>query len=68
LHSTKWSNGKTKKDGNHFLPKNNLIQNSEGKEQNAYPALDSNKTRIMMPRNPTMPTRKPQRRNPASNH
>jgi hypothetical protein len=27
-------------------PKNNLIQDSEGNEENGYPVLDSNKTKI----------------------
>jgi hypothetical protein len=31
-----------KRDGNHFLPKNNLIQDSEGNEENGYPVPDSN--------------------------
>jgi hypothetical protein len=34
-----------KRDGNHFPNKNNLIQDSEGNE-NRYPVLDSNKTKI----------------------
>jgi uncharacterized membrane protein YvbJ len=46
LHSTKWSNGKKKKDGNHSPPKNNLIQESEGNEENGYSVLDFNKTNI----------------------
>jgi hypothetical protein len=46
LHSTKWSIGKTKRDGNHLPPKNNLIKDSEGNEENEYPVLDSNKTKI----------------------
>jgi hypothetical protein len=29
-----------------FSQKNNLIQNSEGNEENRYPVLDSNKTKI----------------------
>jgi hypothetical protein len=35
-----------KKDGSHSPHKNNLIQNSEGKEENRYPVLDANKTKI----------------------
>jgi hypothetical protein len=31
---------------NHSSPKNNLIQDSEGNEENRYPVLDSNKTKI----------------------
>jgi hypothetical protein len=46
LHSTTWSNGKTKRDGNHSPPKDNLIQDSEGNEKNEYPVMVSNKTKI----------------------
>jgi molecular chaperone DnaK (HSP70) len=47
LHSTKWSNGKKKKAGNHSpSPQKNLIQDSEGNEENGYPVPDSNKTNI----------------------
>jgi hypothetical protein len=46
LHSTKWSDGKTKRDGNHSPPKNNLIQDSEGNEESGYPVPDSNKTKV----------------------
>jgi hypothetical protein len=49
--------GRQKRDGNHFPHKNNLIQDSEGNEENENPVLDSNKTKIMTPRNPMMPTR-----------
>jgi dihydroorotate dehydrogenase len=35
-----------KSDGNHSPPKNNLIQDSEGNEENRYPVLDSEKTKI----------------------
>jgi hypothetical protein len=42
LHSTKWSNGKTKKGREPFSHKNNLIQDSEGNEA----VLDSSKTKI----------------------
>jgi hypothetical protein len=38
--------GIRKSDGNHSHPKNNLIQDSEGNEENGYPVLDSNKTKI----------------------
>jgi hypothetical protein len=37
--------GKRKRDGNYSPPKNNLIQDSEGNEENRYPFLDSNKTK-----------------------
>jgi hypothetical protein len=36
--------GRRKRDGKHSLPKSNLIQNSEGNEENGYPVPDSNKT------------------------
>jgi hypothetical protein len=32
--------GRQKRDGSHSLPKNNLIQYSEGNEENRYPAPD----------------------------
>jgi hypothetical protein len=35
-----------KRDGNHSSPKNHLIQDSEGNEENRYPVLDFNKTKI----------------------
>jgi methyltransferase-like protein len=38
--------GRRKRDGNHSTPQNNLIQDSEGNEENAYPVPDSNKTKI----------------------
>jgi hypothetical protein len=38
--------GIQKRDGNHSPPKNNLIQNSEGNEENRYSVPDSNKTKI----------------------
>jgi molecular chaperone DnaK (HSP70) len=38
--------GRRKRDGNHSPPKNNLIQDSEGNEENRYPVPDSNKTKI----------------------
>jgi hypothetical protein len=34
-----------KKDGYHSPPKNKLVQNSEGNEENGYPDPDSRKTR-----------------------
>jgi hypothetical protein len=37
--------GRRKRDRKHSLPKNNLIQDSEGNEENEYPVLDSNKTK-----------------------
>jgi hypothetical protein len=38
--------GRRKRDGNHSPPKNNLIQDAEANEENGYPVLDSNKTKI----------------------
>jgi hypothetical protein len=38
--------GRRKRDGNHSPSKNNLIQDSEGNEENGYPVPDSNKTKI----------------------
>jgi hypothetical protein len=35
-----------KRDGNCFPPKINLIQDSEGNEENGHPRPDSNKTKI----------------------
>jgi hypothetical protein len=38
--------GRRKSDGNHFSPKNNLIQDSQGNEENRYPISESNKRKI----------------------
>jgi hypothetical protein len=38
--------GRRKRDGDHSPPKNNLIQDSEGNEENRYSVPDSNKTKI----------------------
>jgi hypothetical protein len=38
--------GRRKRNGNHSPIENNLIQYSEGSEENGYPVLDSNKTKI----------------------
>jgi ABC-type transporter Mla subunit MlaD len=38
--------GRQKRDGNHSPCKNNLIQDLEGNEENGYPILDTNKTKI----------------------
>jgi hypothetical protein len=38
--------GRQKRDGNHSPPHNNLIHDSEGNEENRYPVLDSNKTKM----------------------
>jgi polyhydroxyalkanoate synthesis regulator phasin len=38
--------GRRKRDENHSPPQNNLIQDSERNEENRYPVLDFNKTKI----------------------
>jgi hypothetical protein len=38
--------GRRKRDGNHSSSQNNLIQDSERNEENRYPVLNSNKTKI----------------------
>jgi hypothetical protein len=38
--------GRWKKDGNHSPPKNKLVQDSQGNEENGYLDPDSNKTKI----------------------
>jgi hypothetical protein len=38
--------GREKRDGNHSPYKNNLIQDSDGNEENGYLEPDSNKTKI----------------------
>jgi hypothetical protein len=38
--------GRQKKDGNCSPAQNNLIQDSEGNEENGYPVPDSNKRKI----------------------
>jgi hypothetical protein len=38
--------GRQKRDGNHYPLKNNLIQDSEGNDENGYPVTDSSKTNI----------------------
>jgi hypothetical protein len=42
-----------KRDRNHSPSQNNLIQDSEGNEENRYPVLDSNKTKINDTKEPT---------------
>jgi hypothetical protein len=44
--------GRQKRKGNHSLPKNELIQDSEGNEENGYPDPDSNKTKINYTKEP----------------
>jgi hypothetical protein len=38
--------GRQKKEGNHIPPKNKLVQEPEGNEENRCPDPDSNKTKI----------------------
>jgi CHASE3 domain sensor protein len=38
--------GRRRRDGNHSPQKSNLIQDSEGNEENRYPVPDPNKTKI----------------------
>jgi hypothetical protein len=40
------------RDGNHSPPKNKLVQDSEGNEENRYPDSDSNKTKINYTKEP----------------
>jgi hypothetical protein len=42
LHITEWRDGKMKNGWKKFYSKNNLIHDSEGKEENGYPVPDSN--------------------------
>jgi formiminotetrahydrofolate cyclodeaminase len=49
--------GRRKRDGNHSSPQNNLIQDSEGNEENGYPVPDSHKTKINDTKNATMSTK-----------
>jgi hypothetical protein len=44
--------GRRKKDGNHFLPNNKLVQEPEGNQENRYPDPDSNKTKIKYAKEP----------------
>jgi hypothetical protein len=45
--------GRIKRDGNHCPTPNNLIQDSEGNEENRYPVTDANKTKISDTKEPT---------------
>jgi hypothetical protein len=38
--------GRRKRDGSHSPPKNNLMQDSEGSDENRNPVPDSNKTKV----------------------
>jgi hypothetical protein len=45
--------GRRKRDGNNSPPKNKLVQDLEGNEENRYPVPDFNKTKIDYPKEPT---------------
>jgi hypothetical protein len=51
--------GRQKRDRNHSPPKNKLIQDPEGNEENRYPVPDSNKTKINNAKELTKLTRTP---------
>jgi hypothetical protein len=53
LHNTKWSNRKKKKGWKLLSSKKNLIQNSEGNEENGYPVPNPNKTKINNTKEPS---------------
>jgi hypothetical protein len=38
--------GRRKRDGNYYSSQNNLIQDSEGNEENGYAVPDCNKTKM----------------------
>jgi hypothetical protein len=44
--------GRQKRDGKHSPPKNKVIQDSEGNEENGYPVPDSNNTKINYTKEP----------------
>jgi hypothetical protein len=44
--------GRRKRDGNHSPPKNKVVQDLEGNEENRHPDPDSNKTRINYTKEP----------------
>jgi hypothetical protein len=41
-----------KRDGNHYPPKNKVVQDLEWDEENGYPDTDSNKTKINYTKEP----------------
>jgi hypothetical protein len=49
--------GRWKKEGNHFPPNNELVQEPEGNEENRYSDPDSNKMKINYAKEPNEPTR-----------
>jgi hypothetical protein len=46
--------GRIKRDENHSPPKNHLIQDSEGNEENGYPLPDCNKTKTNDTKEPSV--------------
>jgi hypothetical protein len=46
-------------DENHSPPKNKLVQDSEGNEENGYSVPDYNKTKINYPKEPNKAHRTP---------
>jgi hypothetical protein len=44
--------GRRKRNGNHSSPKNKLVQDLEGNEENGYSVPNSNKTKIDYPKEP----------------
>jgi hypothetical protein len=44
--------GRWKRDGNHSPPKNKLVKDSKGNEENRYSVPDPNKTKIAYPEEP----------------
>jgi hypothetical protein len=50
------------RDGNYFLQKNKLIQDSEGNEENRYLVSDYNKTNIDYHKEPNTATKKPRKK------
>jgi hypothetical protein len=55
--------GRQKRDGNHYPLKNNLIQDSEGNDENGYPVTDSSKTNINYAEEPNKAHENTERRN-----
>jgi hypothetical protein len=53
-----------KREGNHSLTKNKVVQDLEQNEENGYPDTDSNKTKQGTQKSPQEHT---ERRNPTSN-
>jgi hypothetical protein len=47
--------GRQKRDGNHSLPQNKLVQDTERNEENRYPVPDPNQTIIDYPKEPNKP-------------